>query len=155
MAKNGDFSDCNTVVHQRLHGKRTTMSLRILPEVKEAFTRRTRQLGLSTCHVAEGLFTGWLYGVEEKVELVHQSPKIDLTLVRDVKRVRRYFTEVVEEKEHVAQKCTFNGCNLPAVAKAFYKIKNQEHFVCNQHLESVVNVNPRVWQVSEKLTSLG
>ena len=112
-------------------------------------------MGLSTCHVAEGLITGWLYGVEEKVELVHQSPKIELTLVRDVKRVRRYFTEVVEEKEQVTQKCTFKGCTFPAVAKALYKIKDQEHFVCTQHFENVVKVNPRVWQVLEKLTGLG
>ncbi len=131
-------SDCKTMVHHRLHGKRTTMSLRILPEVKQAFTERTRQLGLSTCHVAEGLFTGWLYGVEEKIELVHQSPKIDLTLVRDVKRVRRYYTEeIVEEKERVTQRCTFQDCKLPAVAKAFYKAKDQEHFVCNKHLEGI------------------
>ncbi len=132
--KNVD-SDSSTLVHQRLHGRRTTMSLRIFPEVKEAFTRRTRQLGLSTCHAAERLFTGWLYGVEEKVEWVHQIPKIDLTLVRDVKRVRRYYTEVVEEK--VAQECTFKRGKLPAVAKAFYKIKNQEHFVCCKHLECI------------------
>ena len=128
-------SDSRTLVHQSLHGRRTTLSLRILPEVKEAFTRRTRLLGLSACHVAEGVFTGWLYGVEEKVELVHQGPKIDLTLVRDVKRVRRYYTEVVEEK--VAQECTFKGCKLPAIAKAFYKTKNQEHFVCSKHLEGI------------------
>ena len=137
MSKKDAALDSSTVVHQRLHGKRTTMSLRILPEVKEAFTRRTRLLGLSTCHVAEGLFTGWLYGVEEKVELVHQSPKIDLTLVRDVKRVRRYFTEVVEEKQEVTQRCTFKDCNLPAAAKALYKTKNQEHFVCSKHLEGI------------------
>lgn len=87
--------DCNTRVYQRLHGYRTTMSVRILPELKEAFTRHTRELGLSTCHVAEGLIKGWLYGLNEKVELVHQSPTINLTLVRDVKRVRRYAREEV------------------------------------------------------------
>jgi hypothetical protein len=123
------------------------MTIRILPEIKEAFTRRTKQLGLSTCHVAEGLFTGWLYGVEEKVELVHQSPTIDLTLVRDVKRVRRYFKEVVEEK--VTQRCTFKDCKNPAVTRAFYNPQNQEHFVCNKHLEGIRG-NPKIWRVIEK-----
>jgi hypothetical protein len=40
---------------------------------------------------------------------------------------------------------------LPAVAKAFYKNKNEHHFVCNQHLESAVKPNPKAWQVSENL----
>ena len=136
--------------HLNLHGNRTTMTIRILPEVKEAFTRRTRQLGLSTCHVAEGLFTGWLYGVEEKVELVHQSPSIELTLTREVKRVRRYYPEVEEEED--AQKCTFRDCKMPAVAKAFYKTKNEDHFVCSKHLVAVKS-NPKNWQEYRKLTS--
>jgi hypothetical protein len=149
--KKTEQAHSRTKVHQHLHGKRTTMTVRILHEIKDKFTSRTRQLGLNTCHVAEGLFTGWLYGVEEKVELVHQSPIIDLTLVRNVKRVRRYFTEVVEEKEQVTQKCTFKDCKSPAIAEAFYKNKNEHHFVCNQHLESVVKPNPKVWQVSENV----
>jgi hypothetical protein len=137
------------VVHQHLHGNRTTMTLRILPEVKEAFTKRTRELGLSTCHVAEGLFTGWLYGVVEKVELVHQSPTIDLTLVRDVKRVRRYYKEEIEE-ERTVQKCTFRDCKNAAIAKALYIPKNQQHLVCNKHLEGI-KVNSKMWQVLESL----
>lgn len=140
-------------VHQHLHGSRTTMTIRILPEIKKAFGDRTRKMGLSTCHVAEGLFTGWLYGVEEKVELVHQSPTIDLTLVRDVKRVRRYFKEVVEEKTF-AQTCTFKDCKNAAVVKALYVPKNQEHFVCARHLEGVKS-SPKAWQIIGQLTKLG
>jgi len=138
------------LVHQRLHGERTTMSIRILPEIKEKFTSRTRQLGLSTCHVAEGLFTGWLYGVEEKVELVHQSPTIDLTLVRDVKRIRRYFKEEVIESEKLTQRCSFNDCKMPAVLKALYIPKNQEHLICSRHLEFVVKPNPKIWRVMKE-----
>ena len=146
--KKGNSSDCNTMVHQRLHGKRTTISIRILPEVKNAFTKRTRQMGLSTCHVAEGLITGWLYGVEEKVELVHQSPTIDLTLVRDVKRVRRYYTEEVIEEEKATQTCTFKGCKNPAVGRALYNRDNKEHFVCNKHLEGI-RENTKLWSIIE------
>jgi hypothetical protein len=75
------------------------MTIRVLPDLKDGFTRRTRELGLSTCHVAEGLIKGWLYGVEQKTELVHQSPTINLTLVRDVKRLRRYAKEEEVVKE--------------------------------------------------------
>jgi hypothetical protein len=91
--------DSSTQVYQRLHGERTTMTVRILPEIKELFTKRSRQLGLTTCHVLEGLIKGWLYGVAEKTELVHQSPTINLTLVRDVKRVRRFAREFEGEGE--------------------------------------------------------
>lgn len=114
--------DSSTLVHQRLHGGRTTISLRIKPEVKEAFTRRTRELGLSTCHVAEGLISGWLLGVNENVELVHQSPTMNITLVRDVKRVRRYAREVEtvceEVKEYVRHVCGFCGQE----AKTLYRV---------------------------------
>jgi len=73
-------SDCKTLVYQRLHGGRTTMTIRVLPVLKNDF-RRTREFGLKTCHVAEGLIKGWLYGLERKTELVHQSPTINLTLL--------------------------------------------------------------------------
>ena len=137
-----------TKVHQRLHGKRTTMTIRILPEIKEKFTSRTRNLGLSTCHVAEGLFTGWLYGIEEKVELVHQSPTIDLTLVRDVKRVRRYYTEEVIEEEKTTQTCNFKDCKGPAVGRALYNQDNKEYFVCSKHLEGI-RENSKLWRIIE------
>jgi hypothetical protein len=91
--------------------------MRILPEIKEAFTRRTRELGLSTCHVAEGLMQGWVYGVEQKTELVHQSPTINLTLVRDVKRVRRYAVE--EETVEVVRELKCAVCGRAAFVRAF------------------------------------
>ena len=119
-----DKPDSHTRVYQRLHGCRTTMSVRILPELKEAFTRHTRELGLSTCHVAEGLIKGWLYGLNEKVELVHQSPTINLTLVRDVKRVRRYAREEVGDagkSEGSAELLKCGVCGGMAYAKAIDK----------------------------------
>lgn len=105
--QNKQATDSSTRVYQRLHGVRTTMTIRIKPEIKEAFTRRTRDLGLSTCHVAEGLFDGWLMGVGEQVERVHQSPTINMTLVRDVKRIRRYKEEYEEISESVGVVCGF------------------------------------------------
>jgi len=74
--------DCKTPVHLRLHRGGTTMTIKVLPDLEDGSERRTGELGLSTCHVAEGLIKGWLYGVEQKIELVHQSPTINFTLMR-------------------------------------------------------------------------
>ena len=104
--------DCKTVVYQRLHGERTTMTVRVLPRLKNDFTRATRQLGLSTCHVVEGLLNGWLYGLNENLALVHQSPTINMTLVREVKRARRYAVEEVEETVEYGHSLTTCYCPL-------------------------------------------
>lgn len=91
-------TDSKTEVHLRLHGKRTTMTVRILPEIKKAFTERTRELGLTTCHVTEGLIQGWLVLMNSDKNLVHPGLTINnLTLTREVKRARRYAVEEDEE----------------------------------------------------------
>jgi hypothetical protein len=104
--------DSKTVVYQRLHGERTTMTVRVLPRLKKDFTEATRQLGLSTCHVVEGLLNGWLYGLNENLALVHQSPTINMTLVREVKRARRYAVEEVEKSVEYGHSLTTAYCPL-------------------------------------------
>ena len=101
-----------TKVHLRLSGERETISIRIKPEIKLAFTRRCKQMGLTTCHIAEGLFTAWLVGVDENLSKVNLSRTcIDLTLVRDVKRIHRYAREVVEDVfEETDRKESESGC---------------------------------------------
>jgi hypothetical protein len=121
-------TDSKTKVYQRLHGGRTVVSVRVRPELKEALKRFCKAKGLSICHITEGLWTAFLYGVNEKIELVNQSPTIDLTLVRDVKRVRRYAT---------LDRCGFRGCSRPAVGVAVWK-DGEAYNVCEQHyLEAV------------------
>ena len=128
-------SDSITKVYQTLHGGRTVVSLRMKPEVKEAFSRRCRQLGLSTCHVAEGLISGWLMGIGEQVELVNHCPTINQVLVRDVVRRRRvayvYDDDVVREKEF----CVV--CGAPAFGMVFEGKKSQvlcmAHFTGTKH----------------------
>jgi len=88
--------DSKTKVYQRLHGGRDVVSVRVKPELKEALKRFCREKGLSICHITEALWTAFLHGVSQKIELVNQSPTIELTLVRDVKRVRRYAVERVD-----------------------------------------------------------
>ena len=125
------------MVYQRLHGGRTVISMRMKPEIKEAFARRCKQIGLSTCHVAEGLFQAWLVGVSERVELVNHSPTMNVTLVRDVKRVRRYTREVFEEEAEIESREISSGgcavCKKPTyvVATRFDKSRVplcREHF---------------------------
>jgi len=86
-------TDCKTKVYQRLHGKRDVVSIRMKPELKEALKEFCRANGLSLCHVTEMLVSGYLTGMKQKIQWVNQSPTIELTVVRDVKRVRRYVRE--------------------------------------------------------------
>ena len=144
-------SETNTMVHQRLHGNRTTMSIRILPQVKEAFTKHTRELGLSTCHVAEGLFTGWLIGVGEKVDLVHQSPTINLTLVRDVKRVRRYSVEEIsEETTEIQNNCCY--CKKQGIGMFRFEPHNKDYPLCSDHAATFLK--DKKWRISKETQEL-
>ena len=115
--------ECTTKVNLRLSGERTVISIRIKPEIKEAFTDCCRQLGLSTCHVAEGLFSGFIYGVNENQGKVNLSrtAHIDLTLVRDVKRIRRYAVE-----EIIGTQETQNGSCVVCGRKAFAVVTRKD-----------------------------
>jgi hypothetical protein len=86
-------NDSKTKVDLRLHGGRDRISIRCKPELKEAFSEFCRANGLSTCHIFEALVSAYLTGMKQKVDWVSQSPTIELTVVRDVKRVRRYVRE--------------------------------------------------------------
>jgi len=139
-------TDNDAWVHQRLHGNRTTMTIRILPQVKEAFTRRTRELGLRTCHVAEGLFTGWVIGVDKQSDLVHQSPTINLTLVRDVKRVRRYSVEEISEEITEIGHCCY--CKKESIGLFRYEPHNKDYPLCKDHASTFLKSSQ--WKVVEK-----
>jgi len=86
-------NDSKTKVDLRLHGGRTRFSVRCKPEIKEALFEFAKANGLSQCHIFETLATGYLVGMQQKINWVRQSPTIELTVVRDVKRVRRYVKE--------------------------------------------------------------
>jgi hypothetical protein len=109
---------CTTRVNLTLHGDREVMSIRVKPEIKDAFTTVTRQYGLSTCHVAEGLFTGWLVAMGADLKQVYLSsttkavPVINLTLVRDVKRIKRFAVEEVEESVEYGHSLVTAYCPL-------------------------------------------
>jgi len=125
-------TDSKTKVYQRLHGGRSVVSIRVKPELKEALKSFCKAKGLSLCHITEGLWTAFLYGVGQKIELVNQGNTIELTLVRDVKRFRRYAIEEVRFEE----RCHF--CKRDSVDKFRY-IKTGEVFgLCGFHAKEML-----------------
>lgn len=90
--------DSKTNVYKTVPMERVVVSVRVRREIKDALKGFCRENGLSICHVFEGLVIGYLYGLGEKIEFVNKSPTINMTLVRDVKRLRRYAVEEVEEE---------------------------------------------------------
>jgi len=117
-----------------LHDDRLT--LRIYSELKKAFIRHCRAKGLSVCHILEGLIYGYLKGFCDKIELDVKSPTINLTLVRDVKRIRRYTKEVIEEKDTHVDKCRF--CNKAPIGNFIYKPTEKQYPLCEYHAEEFV-----------------
>ena len=95
-AKQKKKRDSKTLVYQKLHGGRALLSIRVKPEIKRELLRFCKTNGLSLCHVFEMLATGYLQGMKQKITWVNQSPTIELTVVREVKRIRRYKREYVE-----------------------------------------------------------
>ena len=141
---NNPDSDSNTRVYLRLHGQRDVVSIRVKPELKEALSEFCRANGLSLCHVFEMLVTGYLTGMQQKINWVNQSPTIELTVVRDVKRVRRYVREpegghdVVIEDVGSFEKCGF--CGERPVAEHHEWVDRYRcirQFTCERHHEKL------------------
>ena len=111
-----------------MHNDRLT--LRINSELKEAFIRHCRAKGISVCHILEGLIYGYLRGFYDKIELDVKSLTINLTLVRDVKRVRRY-AKVVDEGYSEVDKCQF--CSKAPIGDFVYKPTGKQYPLCEYH----------------------
>ena len=140
-AKDPRATDGRTGVYQRLHGCREVVSIRCKPEIKEALKSFCEANGLSICHVFEGLATAYLHGMQQKIHWVNQSPTINLTLVRDVRRVRRYaqsldHDEAAVEDSGSFERCAF--CDQRSTHQYFYwngqPTRCSRLFVCSEHL---------------------
>jgi hypothetical protein len=127
-------SDSKTVVYQRIHGQRDVVSIRIKPEIKEALNEFCRANGLSLCHIIEGLTTGYLVGMQQKITWVNQSPTINLTLVRDVKRLRRYAVEKEVKPSSFVERGSIEKCAF-CEAKSFARCVDDDVVVwlCQPH----------------------
>lgn len=86
-----------TVMH--LSDKRSRVTIRVKPELKEALSSFCVKNGLSLCHVFELLISGYLSGVGQKINFDVISPTIELSVIREVKRVRRYAREDMRDNE--------------------------------------------------------
>lgn len=126
-----DKSDSKTFDVSRISVHDDRLTLRINGELKKAFIGHCRAKGLSVCHILEGVIYGYLRGFYDKIELDVKSPTINLTLVRDVKRVRRYAKEVVEEKDVRVDKCRF--CNKSPVGNFVYRPTGKQYPLCEFH----------------------
>jgi len=144
MNQNNKNTESKTKADLRLHGGRDRITIRCKPEIKENLLRLCKTNGLSLCHVFETLVTGYLTGMKERVNWVSQSPTIELTVVREVKRIRRYAKEygagdVQVETVGSPLKCAC-GCAEPVVARHFTYVDAQrcvETFVCQRRHEEL------------------
>ena len=117
-----------------MHDDRLT--LRINSELKEVFVGHCKAKGLSVCHILEGLIYGYLKGFYDKIELDVKSSTINLTLVRDVKRIRRYAKEVVEGNDSKMGKCRF--CNKASIGNFIYQPTEKQYPLCDFHTKEFV-----------------
>lgn len=107
-------TDSKTNVYKTVPMGRIVVSIRVRREIKEALKQYCLANGLSICHVFEGLVIGFLEGVNQQIEFVNKSPTIDLTVVREVKRLRRYVREPYEEIEEDLLSDVCELCNKPS-----------------------------------------
>lgn len=129
-------SDSKTFDVSRISLHNDRLTLRINSELKKAFIGHCKAKGLSVCHILEGLIYGYLRGFYDKIELDVKSPTINLTLVRDVKRIRRYAREVIDEKDVKADKCRF--CNKAPIGKFIYQPTEKQYPLCEYHAQEFV-----------------
>jgi hypothetical protein len=133
--------DSKTVDVMTVEGRRDRVTVRVKPQLKKALKRFCRANGLSICHVFETLVTGYLVGVNQKINLDVKRPTINLTVVRDVKRVRRYGTLSNDPRieEVVEDSGSFSSCSLcdkrPMIVVFYHPSRSvcQRVFYCQNH----------------------
>jgi hypothetical protein len=130
-----DNTDSKTFDVSRISVHDDRLTLRINGELKKAFIRHCKAKGLSVCHILEGLIYGYLRGFYDKIELDVKSPTINLTLVRDVKRIRRYAKEGIDEKIDM-NKCRF--CNKAPIGNFVYHPTQKQYPLCKFHAKEFV-----------------
>jgi len=106
--------------------RRVRVTIRCKPEIKDALNKFCLKNGLSICHVFELLVSGYLTGVQQKINFGVISPTIELSVVREVKRIRRYAHERVPpefEEYGGRERCSVSGCKSPV----FGVVQFEEH----------------------------
>jgi len=130
-----DSKTVDVSLFERISQHDDRVTVRINKRFKEAIKRHVKAKGLSICHINDALWYGYLLVWNEKIDLDVKSPTINLTFVRDVKRVRRYAYEEVAESVEFAESCRLCG----RVADQLYEcefISGLIAFVCRDCLEN-------------------
>jgi hypothetical protein len=131
-------SDVSEEIRVSVHDDRLTV--RINRGLKEAIKRHCLAKGLSICHINDALWLGYLRGFYDKIDLDVKSPTIGLTVVRDVKRVRRYAVQGFDT-------CGFRGCRRAAVGSGVWRGKDRV-LLCERHFVEA-KAKPEDWSEVE------
>jgi len=129
-----DSKTVDVSLFERIRQHDDRLTVRINKRLKEAIKRHVKAKGLSICHINDALWVGYLLGWNEKLDLDVKSPTINLTLVRDVKRIRRYAFEEIEETVRFPEACRFCGRVVSQLYECRF-ISGLTAFVCEDCLE--------------------
>jgi hypothetical protein len=141
-------ADSTTNVYTTVPMARVVVSVRVRPEVKEALKRYCRANGLSICHIFEGLVIGFLHGVHEQIEFVNKSPTMNVSVVREVRRRRRYAVE--DEIETVIEVNDCVECGSSAYAMVTRQDKSRV-WLCRVHFDKE-RPELRSWRVFNEVS---
>lgn len=141
MSTSNKDNECKTNVNIASRKFTDVVSIRCDPRSKKALNEFCRANGLSLCYVWDTLVWGYLTGLAQKISDVYKSPTINVEVVREVKRVRRYVRDdsggghdVFIEDLGSFDKCDF--CDSSPVAVHFDRADRyrcQRQFVCLVH----------------------
>jgi hypothetical protein len=115
------------------------VTVRCSSRVKEALKRFCLANGLSICDIFHALATAYLYGVNEKINFDVKSPTINVSLVHEVKRVRRYSHESYESVDAdgnvklLCHFCLLDHHSVEASEWLTYKPSGQRFPLCDMH----------------------
>lgn len=135
-------------VYKYLSGERKPISIRIDTGLYSAFKPLSKRVYGSTCKAVEVYMIGFIETIEKGVYLGNtpQPIKIDKIVIERNFRERRKLEVEQEVTERVAVGCGYIGCRNQAVAKAIWRDRNQEYWLCLEHL-SVAKANPHSWRL--------
>jgi len=110
-------------------------------EVWARFLAAVRKQGLSTCAVLEAFMIGYVQALEKARISPLPNVNLNLTVVRDVKRIHRYSREVGESKGYVVsgspEKCAL--CDAKPSYQVFLGQPNKVDsilYLCPNHFEN-------------------
>lgn len=149
LYKEQEATESVTDVNFKVSGERTTFSIRVDRNIKEAFQRLVREEGLSSCDYFEKIMLGTIVGFTSlKNQSLHGNTlNVQVDIPRIVKRVRRrrsmYFEDEVKEEwvklapdfitqNDVQQEIHCHFCKRAAVGLA-ESVQGSRVFVCDVH----------------------